>query len=112
MQFFKTPRVMIAAAVVFALFVVLFNVYDISSDKTDKVAYTAQDIEKLDVELININTADVDTLCTLPEVGEKTAQEIVRYREKNGEFKSTDEIMNVSGIGKTDYIKILPMITI
>lgn len=112
MKFLKTTKAMIVLAIVFALLIVLFNVYDIALDKTDKVAYTAQDIEKLEIELININTADVDTLCTLPGVGEKTAQEIVKYRQQNGDFKTTEEIMNVSGIGEKDYIRILPMITI
>lgn len=105
-------KLMIVTAIVFAVLIVLFNVNDLAIDKTDKVAYTAKDIEQLDVELININTADVDALCTLPGVGEKTAKSIVQYREQNGEFKSTDEIMSVSGIGESDYIKILPMITI
>ncbi len=112
MKLFKTPKIMIVTAILFSVFIVMFNVYDIATDKTDKAAYTKSDIEKLDVELININTADVDTLCTLPCVGEKTAQEIVRYREQNGDFESAEELMKVKGIGKSEYIRLLPMITI
>ena len=112
MKLFKTTKIVIVTAILFSVFIVMFNVYDIATDKTDKVAYTKSDIEKLDVELININTADVDTLCTLPEVDEKTAENIVRYREQNGDFESAEEIMKVKGIGKSDYIKLLPMITI
>ena len=36
---------------------------------------------------INLNTADVSTLTTLPGIGEGKAEEIVRYRERNGRFK-------------------------
>ncbi|MDD3393388.1 MAG: ComEA family DNA-binding protein [Anaerotignum sp.] len=51
------------------------------------------------IEKININTAEQEVLEALPGVGEKLAQEIIIYREENGLFHSTDEIINVSGIG-------------
>ena len=51
------------------------------------------------IEKININTADQETLEALPGVGEKIAKEIIIYREKNGPFHSTEDIVNVSGIG-------------
>jgi len=51
------------------------------------------------IEKININTADQATLEVLPGVGEKIAEKIILYREQNGLFHSTDEIVNVSGIG-------------
>lgn len=59
------------------------------------------------IDKININTADQETLEALPGVGEKIAQEIILYREKNGFFHTTDEIVKVSGIGikKLDQMK-------
>ncbi len=51
------------------------------------------------IEAININTADQKALEALPGVGEKIAKEIIKYREKNGLFHETEDIVNVPGIG-------------
>jgi competence protein ComEA len=55
---------------------------------------------------VNINTASVDQLTTLPGVGPKLAARIVEYRQKSGSFRSTKELMNVSGIGEKNFAKI------
>lgn len=53
-------------------------------------------------EVININTADKETLMTaMKGVGEKRAQAIIDYRKKNGPFKSVDDLANISGIGQS-----------
>jgi len=52
---------------------------------------------------VNINTATVEELETLPGIGEVTAQRIVAYREANGAFKSIEEIQQVSGIGAKTF---------
>jgi len=48
---------------------------------------------------VNINTADVALLDTLPGVGPSTAQKILADRETNGPFRSVDDLGRVSGIG-------------
>lgn len=63
-------------------------------------------------QTVNINTADVQTLCTLSGIGEAKAQKIIDYRNSNGSFKSADEIMNVSGIGEKTYENIKDSITV
>jgi len=55
---------------------------------------------------VNINTATVEQLTTLPGVGEKLAARIVDYRQKTGGFKSVQELMNVQGIGEKNFAKI------
>lgn len=55
---------------------------------------------------VNINTAGVEQLTTLPGVGEKLAARIVEYRQKSGGFKSTQELMNVRGLGEKNFQKI------
>lgn len=62
--------------------------------------------------LININTADIEALCTLPGIGESRARAILEYREKNGGFQEKEEIMQVSGIGQKMYEKIEEDITV
>ena len=41
---------------------------------------------------MDINTADVEELDELPEVGPSTAQSIVDYRENNGEFRTVGQL--------------------
>ena len=55
---------------------------------------------------ISINTANVSTLMTLKGIGQKKAESIVEYREKNGLFKKIEDITNVSGIGNSIFDKI------
>ena len=55
--------------------------------------------------LININTADKETLMVLEGIGEKRAEAIIEYRIKKP-FKKTSDIMNISGIGEKIYAKI------
>jgi competence protein ComEA len=52
---------------------------------------------------VNINTATVDQLKSLNQIGEVLAQRIVEYRTRNGPFRNPEDIMNVRGIGKGRY---------
>lgn len=61
---------------------------------------------------ININTATKEDLALLFGISEKRAQDIINYRESNGGFKTTDEIMNVNGIGEKTYANIKSYITV
>ena len=51
-------------------------------------------------DTININTASVEELTQLQKVGQKTAENIVAYRDANGPFKTVDDLTNVKGIGE------------
>jgi competence protein ComEA len=57
-------------------------------------------------EPVNINTADVETLQTLKDIGPKTAQKIIDYRTKNGPFKKKEDLKKVDGIGEKTYEKL------
>ena len=48
--------------------------------------------------LVNINTATLDELCTLPQIGPARAQAILQYREEHGGFDSVEELCEVKGI--------------
>ena len=61
---------------------------------------------------VNINTADIDALMTLPGIGEVLAQCIIDYREDNGPFHSLEELINVSGIGPKRLEAILDYATV
>ena len=61
---------------------------------------------------VNINTATKEELDTLPGIGESTANKIISYREEKGNFKSIEEIKEVSGIGDSKYEQIKNLIEI
>ena len=53
--------------------------------------------------LVNLNTAGVEELSTLPGIGEGKAALIVAHRKKYGNFTAITDLMNVSGIGEATY---------
>lgn len=52
-----------------------------------------------DAGIVNINTATVEELEKVPGIGPVTAKNIVDYREKNGDFKSIEDLKKVGRIG-------------
>lgn len=74
--------------------------------------YTAEEIAAMDIQLININTATVDELTALPNIGAVLAQRIVEYRIAYGGFTSTEDIMKVNGVGEKTYSLIRLYITV
>lgn len=74
-----------------------------SSNSTDK-----QNSDKR----ININTATIEELKTLNGIGDVKAKGIIEYREKNGGFKSIDDIKNVTGISDKMFEKIKEQIEV
>ena len=66
------------------------------SEGVPRVVYTASleeiEDESQDPLRVDINTADVEELDELPEVGPSTAESIVEYRQTNGQFSSVDEL--------------------
>ena len=62
-------------------------------------------------KLININTATIDELKKIPGIGDAKAKAIVEYRNNFGNFKTIEDIKNVSGIGNNLYEEIKAYIT-
>ncbi len=61
---------------------------------------------------VNINTAGMEELQSLKGIGATYAQRIIDYRQKNGEFNSAEELLNIKGIGKKRLEAIKPFITL
>lgn len=61
---------------------------------------------------ISINTGTLQDLMTLTGIGEAKAKDIISYREKNGPFKSIDDLTKVSGIGENTLAQIKENLTL
>ena len=62
--------------------------------------------------LVNLNTADIAALTTLPGIGESRAKAIISYREQHGAFAQIEDIMKISGIKQAAFSKIKDKITV
>ena len=92
MKTIQTLKYVLASALVSVLFTL-----PVSADQT--VTEQGQ-VEQVQTGMIDINNANEAQLAQLVKVGPKKAQEIIRYREANGPFKSVDELAKVKGIGE------------
>lgn len=61
---------------------------------------------------VDINTAGIEELKSLPGIGEKTAEKIINKRNELGSFNSVEDLMLVPGIGSKTLEKLLPNIRI
>lgn len=62
--------------------------------------------------LINLNSATLEQLDSLPGVGPSTAQKIIDYRTQHGGFRSVDELMEVPGIGPAKFAELKDKVTV
>lgn len=86
------------------------------SEGAPEVVYTAS-LEEVAAESetslkVDINSADVEQLDELPEVGPSTAEAIMEYRRANGSFTTVEELEEVPGIGPTTLEQIEPFATV
>jgi len=71
------------------------------NSKVITLAVISQDMGK-----ININCADKELLMDVSGIGQKLAQRIIEYRNKQGGFEELEELKNIKGINKYKYEKI------
>jgi len=69
----------------------------IEKKNTDNIS---ADSDMTEGEIININRAEEDELCSLNGIGPAKAESILKYRRENGFFTSKEELLNISGIGE------------
>ena len=75
----------------------------------DKIVDYYAGLDEKDIEfagMVEINSAGIEELMSLPGIGEKTAEKIIIKRNKLGRFNSIEDIMLVPGIGSKTFEKI------
>ncbi|MBR5793623.1 MAG: ComEA family DNA-binding protein [Anaerotignum sp.] len=79
----------------------------------EEIGVTEKPVSAAEIlDQININTAGTEELILLPSVGEGRAEDIIKYREENGDFSRIEDIMRVSGIGEKTFEEIKEQITV
>ncbi len=115
---------------VFALIIVVFaknqNKTDNESSSSDQISLQYKTVSKQAylnnssdnktsdyfTEKVNINTATIEQLDALPNIGKKRSESIIEYREANGGFEKIEDIMNVNGIGEKMFADIKDFIVV
>ena len=108
----SSKKTLILVFLAFLVAIVVFNYFDIKYDFTSSREYSHTDIENIEIQCVNINTADLQTLSNLPYVSDSQAKAIVEYRKENGDFESIEEILQIKGIGEKTFEKIKLNITV
>ena len=62
--------------------------------------------------VVNINTAGLDELTTLPGIGRVKAESIIKYRDEKGSFVAVEDLKNVYGIGEKIVARIKNEVTV
>jgi competence protein ComEA len=104
----KTSALVLAVALV----VVLFGSAPAGAQRATKPAAGAPKAPAAPGAVVNLNSATIAQIATLPGIGPKTAELVVQYRQKNGPFKKIEELMNVKGIGEKSFLRIKDRLTV
>lgn len=102
--FGRTEWLLLALFVIFAVATAFIASAKMSAHTPSEQSYTVTVQREAETPLpenvmVDINSADVETLATLDGVGEVLAQRIIDYREENGEFENVEELREVKGVG-------------
>lgn len=62
--------------------------------------------------VVNLNSATLEQLESLPGIGPRAAQRILEFRAKNGGFKKVEDLMKIQGIGERSFLKLKPLVSV
>lgn len=62
--------------------------------------------------VVNINAADASQIALLPRIGPKTAERVIAWREANGKFSKSTDLMQVKGISDKTFDLVAPYVAL
>lgn len=80
--------------------------YEEQNTSKDSRTDQNEDTNSIGQGKVNLNTATVEQLITLPGIGQAKASKIIDYRESNGKFVKIEDIMQIPGIKQGVFEKI------
>ncbi len=83
-----------------------------SQQKETKQVLSTENQFQISESAVNINTASAEELKKLPRIGEKTANEIIEYREKYGRFRKPEYLLLIQGISDKRFREIRSLIKV
>ena len=115
-----TIKILISTAIAMVAVILYYNAIFVPKMPPISVSITGKNIKSpsdsyksTQVEKVNINTADENTLSeNLTGIGPAIAERIISYRNHYGGFQTIDELKNVKGIGEKIFEKIKDDITV
>lgn len=75
-------------------------------------AEATETVSRSEASVVNINSASADEMASVPGLGEKKSQAIVKFREKHGPFARVEDLKKVDGIGDKLFEKIRQYVTV
>ena len=109
MKVFKT----LAALLILSVFISVSTgalAEEVKTPDTTTAVSASESGNASETTLIDINTAGLEQLVTLPGIGPSLADRIIKYRTEIGKFQKKEELISVKGIGQKKYEKISGMI--
>lgn len=92
--------------------IVVLNKEEAEAAKIRGDFFSSEEASETGNSKVNLNTAAKEELMTLRGIGEAKADDIIRYRESHGGFKTIEDIMKISGIKEAAFQKIKENITV
>ncbi len=107
-----TPEILLICTALIITGIILFVCGIMPQNNVNETVYNGSEAIFSQQFKVNINTASKEELMTLAGIGEKTAGDIISYRNETGGFSEIYDIKNVKGIGNKTFDNIKKYITV